>query len=88
MAFQSFGLAALIYLAVSFALVAAFRRAERWLAISRRGRLALTRHFLETIGQTMQTTPRASKLIARDIHKRYGDNEVLKGVSLTRRPAT
>ena len=37
----------------------------------------------------MQTTPRAtqtsqsdSKLIARDIHKRYGDNEVLKGVSL------
>jgi hypothetical protein len=33
MAFQSFGLAALIYLAVSFALVAAFRRAERrWLA--------------------------------------------------------
>ncbi|HKT95170.1 MAG TPA: ATP-binding cassette domain-containing protein, partial [Paraburkholderia sp.] len=39
----------------------------------------------------MQTTARAtqtpaqsteSKLIARDIHKRYGDNEVLKGVSL------
>jgi histidine transport system ATP-binding protein len=23
-----------------------------------------------------------SKLVARDIHKRYGDNEVLKGVSL------
>ncbi len=33
MSFQAFGVAALIYLAVSFALVAAFRRAERhWLA--------------------------------------------------------
>lgn len=33
MSFQAFGIAALIYLAVSFALVAAFRRAEqRWLA--------------------------------------------------------
>jgi len=40
MAFQSFGIAALIYLAVSFALVAAFRRAERhWLAY-----LAAARH--------------------------------------------
>lgn len=39
MAFQSFGLAALIYLAVSFALVAAFRRAERhWLAYLAAGR--------------------------------------------------
>jgi histidine transport system permease protein len=38
--FESFGLAALIYLAVSFALVAAFRRAERhWLAY-----LAVRRH--------------------------------------------
>ncbi|MBF5011143.1 ABC transporter permease [Burkholderia pseudomultivorans] len=39
MAFQSFGIAALIYLAVSFALVAAFRRAERhWLAYLAAGR--------------------------------------------------
>ena len=28
------------------------------------------------------TQSEASKLVARDIHKRYGDNEVLKGVSL------
>jgi len=40
MSFQAFGVAALIYLAVSFALVAAFRRAERhWLAY-----LAVGRH--------------------------------------------
>ncbi len=40
MSFQAFGVAALIYLAVSFALVAAFRRAERhWLAY-----LAASRH--------------------------------------------
>jgi histidine transport system permease protein len=40
MSFQAFGIAALIYLAVSFALVAAFRRAERrWLAY-----LAVGRH--------------------------------------------
>jgi histidine transport system permease protein len=40
MSFQAFGIAALIYLAVSFALVAAFRRAEqRWL-----GYLAVGRH--------------------------------------------
>jgi histidine transport system permease protein len=40
MSFQAFGIAALIYLAVSFALVAAFRRAERhWLAY-----LAVSRH--------------------------------------------
>ncbi|RKP52139.1 ABC transporter permease [Trinickia fusca] len=40
MSFQAFGLAALIYLAVSFALVAVFRRAEqRWLAY-----LAVGRH--------------------------------------------
>jgi histidine transport system permease protein len=40
MSFEAFGLAALIYLAVSFALVAAFRRAERhWLAY-----LAVGRH--------------------------------------------
>jgi histidine transport system permease protein len=39
MAFQSFGIAALIYLAVSFALVAVFRRAERhWLAYLAAGR--------------------------------------------------
>jgi histidine transport system permease protein len=39
MAFQSFGIAALIYLAVSFALVAGFRRAERhWLAYLAAGR--------------------------------------------------
>ncbi|MBI0325858.1 ABC transporter permease [Burkholderia plantarii] len=39
MAFQSFGVAALLYLAVSFALVAAFRRAERhWLAYLAAGR--------------------------------------------------
>ncbi|HKT93116.1 MAG TPA: histidine/lysine/arginine/ornithine ABC transporter ATP-binding protein, partial [Paraburkholderia sp.] len=28
-----------------------------------------------------QTQSSDSKLVARDIHKRYGDNEVLKGVS-------
>jgi histidine transport system permease protein len=40
MSFQAFGIAALIYLAVSFALVGAFRRAERhWLAY-----LAVGRH--------------------------------------------
>lgn len=40
MSFQAFGIAALIYLAVSFALVAVFRRAERhWLAY-----LAVGRH--------------------------------------------
>ncbi|CAN7425768.1 ABC transporter permease [Trinickia sp. LjRoot230] len=40
MSFQAFGIAALIYLAVSFALVAVFRRAERhWLA-----HLAVSRH--------------------------------------------
>ena len=40
MSFQAFGIAALIYLAVSFALVAAFRRAEKhWLAY-----LAVGRH--------------------------------------------
>ncbi|ACR28181.1 ABC transporter permease [Burkholderia glumae] len=39
LAFQSFGVAALLYLAVSFALVAAFRRAERhWLAYLAAGR--------------------------------------------------
>jgi histidine transport system permease protein len=39
MSFHAFGIAALIYLAVSFALVAAFRRAERyWLAYLAAGR--------------------------------------------------
>ncbi len=40
-----------------------------------------------TQGMTQSTNPGMtqhsdSKLVARDIHKRYGDNEVLKGVSL------
>nr|WP_156429548.1 ABC transporter ATP-binding protein [Burkholderia sp. TSV86] len=34
------------------------------------------------MAETMNTNAAACKLEARDIHKRYGDNEVLKGVSL------
>ena len=61
--FVAYGMAAVLYLCVSFALIRLFRSAERkWLAYLR---LA----FMD-------------KLIVEDLHKKFGDNEVLKGVSL------
>ncbi len=105
--FDAFGIAALIYLVVSFALVALFRRAERhWLAlpggahalsrhvsIARRGWLAPSRKidpYFQRESILLHTTQtEACKLVVQDIHKRYGDNEVLKGVSLkANKPAT
>ena len=29
------------------------------------------------------TQPRENRIVARDVHKAFGDNEVLKGVSFT-----
>jgi len=84
----------LLYLCVSFALIWLFRRAERkWLLIcasalsANNARLRELGMFHVANGAHLSATRRwavafMDKLIVEDLHKKYGTNEVLKGVSL------
>jgi hypothetical protein len=68
---------------VTFVLVGLFRVAEnRWLAICSRAAAPAREERL--IGKTAMTHKASKELLrVENLHKQYGDNEVLKGVSLT-----
>ncbi len=76
--FAAFGIAALLYLIISFALVWLFRRAERrWLAYLRpQGNKPREPAAKDPMNSLFPM------LFVDNLHKQYGDNEVLKGVTL------
>lgn len=68
--FTAFGIAAVLYLIISYVLISLFRKAEkRWL------------QHVKPLQRT-ENTMSENKLNVIDLHKRYGEHEVLKGVSL------